>query len=72
MTNQRDPAAQRFWTIQAVRILGAAFAVAGLYVLGRPDSGLPGWAGILLLLNGLIDMLIIPRLLVRRWRSPAE
>lgn len=70
-----DPAAARFWTIQAVRLSGVAMVVVGLLVqAGRIEAlrEVPPLAGYVLIGVGLIDVFVAPTLLARRWRSPPE
>ena len=65
----RDPAKPRFIAIQALRWSGAAMVMFGLLIVyGRID--LPEAAGYALTVVGLIDALIMPTVLARRWRSP--
>ncbi len=63
-------ARSRFFVIGAVRLAGAvtiALAVAITY--GRID-GVPGEVGYGLLVLGVIEMIVLPQLLVARWKSP--
>lgn len=64
-----DPAKQRFFVIQAVRWAGVIMVLLGLLVLRGEIAWHPavGWV---LLANGLLDVLVVPGLLARRWRSP--
>lgn len=65
---QNDPARRRFITIQAVRLAGVAFVVLGMLIVsGRIPW--PVWLGYLLLVNGLVDVFIIPLRLARKWRT---
>lgn len=66
-----DLAKKRFITIQMVRLLGAAMTVVGLMVIARRLDW-PLAVGYLLLLNGLFDVLFVPILLAKRWKSPKE
>lgn len=64
-----DPAPRRFFTIQAVRLAGVAFVVLGMMIVaGRIPW--PAWLGYLLLINGLVDVFVIPLRLARKWRTP--
>lgn len=63
------PAKARFIVIQLMRWAGAAIAVFGLLVIYRKVD-LPQEAGYVLFLVGLLDALIMPTLLARRWKSP--
>jgi hypothetical protein len=65
----RDPAKRRFMAIQAMRFAGAALVIVGLLVIERRID-LPRQAGYVLLLVGLIDALVMPTVLARRWKSP--
>ena len=70
---QPDPAAARWFTIQAVRLLGVACVVVGLLdTAGKFPlfDGLPEWVGYLLIANGLFDVFVVPAMMARRWRSP--
>ncbi|QQN74806.1 hypothetical protein [Croceicoccus sp. YJ47] len=67
-----DPAARRFFVIQAVRVAGVVVAVWGLSAsYGRAPwlGGAPAWVGALVLAAGTAVALIGPRLLARKWRS---
>ncbi|WP_395390736.1 hypothetical protein WBP07_09410 [Novosphingobium sp. BL-8A] len=64
----KDPARNRWITIQLVRIFGVACVVAGL-AIGSNKLQWPLWLGYLLIANGMIDVFVIPRLLARKWRS---
>jgi len=67
----RDEAEKRFWTINMVRLMGVAFVIVGLMMAtGRVLPQVPSWVGYILLANGLVDVLVIPAILARKWRSP--
>ena len=66
-----DPAKGRYFIIQAVRWAGVAQVLLGIAVMvGKLDW--PPLAGWFLAANGLVDVVAIPQLLARRWRSPKE
>ncbi|VWX47011.1 hypothetical protein [Novosphingobium sp. 9U] len=68
-----DPARGRFFTIQAVRLAGVAFVVVGMLIASHRialPGRLPSWLGYLLIVNGLVDVFVIPVRLARKWRSP--
>ncbi|WAC24507.1 hypothetical protein [Blastomonas sp. SL216] len=70
MSPEEQRARSRFFTIGAVRLAGAvtiALAVAITY--GR-ISGVPNAFGYALLLVGILEMVIVPQILVKRWKSP--
>ncbi len=68
----KNPVAARFWTLQFVRLLGMASAFAGLVVMAGRFADVPKWLGALLLLNGMFDILFLPKLLARKWRTPGS
>ncbi|MCW1427734.1 hypothetical protein [Novosphingobium sp. JCM 18896] len=64
-----DRARNRFIVIQAMRWIGTALALVGLLVINRKID-LPIEAGYALFVIGLLDALVMPTLLARRWKSP--
>lgn len=70
MTAEDSKARTRFFIIGIVRLAGAltiALAVAISY--GKVD-GAPPVLGYGLLLIGVVEMLMVPQMLVRRWKTP--
>ncbi|MDG2002531.1 MAG: hypothetical protein P8J20_04300 [Novosphingobium sp.] len=66
-----DPAKSRFFMLQALRWSGLAMVLVGLLVLnGKID--LPDIFGGALVVVGLLDALIMPTILARRWKSPRQ
>lgn len=65
----QDPARRRYIAILAMRWAGLALVVFGLLVIYRRID-LPKEAGYVLFLVGIVDALIMPSVLARRWRSP--
>ena len=59
----------RFLVINLCRITGAVMLVVGLAVIAREAFGLPKAAGYLLFLVGMLDFLLVPVLLSKRWKS---
>lgn len=73
MSDAPDPAMGRFMIIQAMRLIGALLALAGIAVLTRRIAaldGLPELAGYAFLAVGLVEFLVVPQVLARKWRSP--
>jgi hypothetical protein len=67
-------AKKRFFALSSMRLMGALFILAG-FVLIRGGFELAGqptdrWIGVAVVLVGVFDFAIMPRLLARRWRSP--
>lgn len=65
-----DPARTRFFMIALTRLVGIGFLFLGVFATSSPKSDLPEWIGYLALAAGVLGMLIVPRLLANRWRSP--
>jgi len=63
-------ARNRFFAIGALRLTGVAMLVVGLMAVSGRIAAIPPVAGYILVLIGLADFLIVPRVLARRWRSP--
>lgn len=63
-----DPAARRFWLLQAVRLSGIGLAALGaLIVAGR--IALPSALGIVLIVAGAFEVFLLPAILARKWKS---
>lgn len=70
MTPEDETKAQyRFLVINICRITGAVMLVVGLAVIARGVFGLPKAAGYLLFLVGMVDFLLVPVFLSKRWKS---
>jgi hypothetical protein len=59
---------QGFLILQVMRISGIAFAFFGLAVIGQRIL-LPPPLGYALLAIGMVEALVVPTLLARKWRS---
>lgn len=69
--NEDDARARnRYFVIAFARLAGAALAVLGLVAVAGRIDWLPPIAGIVLMITGLIELAIVPRLLARAWRTP--
>lgn len=63
-----DPAARRFWLLQAVRLSGIGLAALGaLIVAGR--IALPSALGMVLIVTGAFEVFLLPAIIARRWKS---
>lgn len=70
MTPEEETKAQyRFLVINICRITGAIMLVIGLAVIAREAFGLPKAAGYVLFAFGLLDFLLVPVFLSKRWKS---
>jgi hypothetical protein len=70
MTPEEETKAQyRFLVINICRITGAIMLVIGLAVIAREAFGLPKAAGYVLFLFGMLDFLLVPVFLAKRWKS---
>lgn len=69
-----DPAAGRFFALQAVRLSGAVMVLLGVMIgTGRAPSflgGAPQEVGFVLAVLGMVEFFYVPRLLARKWRTP--
>lgn len=59
---------QRFMLINAMRVAGVLMILAGIAVFNAVLP-LPHWAGVLLLVLGMIETFITPTLLARMWST---
>ena len=66
---QNDPAAARFFALQAIRLSGLVMAVFGALILGKVVD-LPQAVGYVLLVLGGLDFFVVPTLLAKKWKSP--
>jgi hypothetical protein len=68
-----DQAKARFLTIQMVRLAGYILMFIGVTIYaGKLPLALPRWSGIALGLFGLAQTLILPMVLIKKWRSPPQ
>ncbi len=64
----RDPAAAKFWTLQAIRLAGILTAMAG--AAGAAEKlAMPQWAAGLLLAAGVGIYFGLPVALARKWKA---
>ncbi len=63
-------ARDRFAIITGMRLGGVALMLLGLWmILGGSLGGNYGFGGVLFVI-GLVETILVPRLLARRWRTP--
>lgn len=69
MTEDEARARTRFMVIQIVRLTGLGLFLFGLLTIaGRVE--LPAAAGYVLAVVGMAEMLVVPLILSRKWKSP--
>ena len=69
MADADDKARNRYFIIQALRIVGVAMVVAGIAMVRGKFGGEP-LVGYVLIVIGLLDTFGTPVLLARKWRTP--
>ena len=62
----------RFLVINLCRIIGAILLVLSLAVIARETFGIPKAAGYLLFLVGMLNFLLVPVFLSKRWKSKPD
>jgi len=72
MSDSDDRARTRYFTLVAVRLIGAAGAVFGLVLLGRAIDLPTRLLGAAIVLSALAMIALVPRALAHRWRTPPE
>ncbi len=70
MTEDNDPARARFFALGLIRLFGVASAFLGVAVIAKRWIEPAEIVGGILLLNGAIDVLVIPAILAKKWRTP--
>jgi hypothetical protein len=65
-----DPARARFFTLGLIRLGGVAIAFLGVAIIAKRLVEPAEIIGGLLLFIAAIDVLVVPLLLVKRWRTP--
>ena len=69
MNDNEALAKKRFLAISLVRLSGGVFLTLGLFILGGKFD-LPPAAGWAFTVIGLIDLLVAPVFLARKWKTP--
>jgi hypothetical protein len=62
----------RFLVINLCRITGAVLLVVGLAVIAREAFGIPKAAGYVLFLVGMLNFLLVPVFLAKKWKSKPD
>ena len=71
MSETTDPAKARFFMLGLIRLGGVALAFLGLAVIAKRLVEPAEIIGGILLFIAVIDVLVVPFLLVKRWRTPS-
>lgn len=69
--NRKDPAKARFIAITLIRMSGAVFVLLGLLITEQRIA-LPWAVGLILTLVGFFDVFVMPKILARKWKTPAK
>jgi drug/metabolite transporter (DMT)-like permease len=67
-----DQAKRRFFVLSLLRLCGVALAFLGVAIIAKRWIEPADIVGAALILIGAVDVLVLPRLLARRWRTPPE
>ena len=70
MTDEAD-AKTRFFILSAIRLLSMALILVGLLIVAG-KLGIPKPAGYFFTAFGLLELLLLPPFLARKWKSPGE
>ena len=70
MTPKPDPARARFLILNLVRLGGVALAFVAVSIMAKHWVEPAELIGGVLLVAAAVDVLFVPRLLARRWRTP--
>ena len=69
--NEADKLARnRFLAMSLLRIAGALLMMIGMVIAAGRFESMPRAAGVLLVIVGALDFALVPKLLVRRWKTP--
>jgi hypothetical protein len=65
-----DPARARFFTLGLIRLGGVAFAFLGVAIIAKRLVEPAEVIGGILLFIAALDVLVVPVILAKRWRTP--
>ena len=71
MNEKELDARTRFLIIGAMRIAGVAMVLVGALIVRGVIPGY-AWAGVVIILVGLVDTFVVPQMLARKWRTPPQ
>ena len=66
----QDPARNRFFVLTLLRLGGVALAFLGVAIVAKRLVEPAEIVGGVVLALGILDVMILPRMLARRWRTP--
>ena len=70
MTDTPDPARARFFTLGLIRLGGVALALLGVSIIAKRWIEPAEIIGGVLMFVAAVDVLVVPVLLAKRWRTP--
>ena len=70
MTDPPDPARARFLTLGLIRLGGVALAFLGVSIIAKRWIEPAEIIGGVLMFVAAVDVLVVPVLLAKRWRTP--
>ncbi len=72
MTDASDPAKARFFALGLIRLCGVAIAFLGVAIIAKRLIEPAEIIGGALIFIAAVDVLIVPVLLAKRWRTPPK
>ncbi|HTI31757.1 MAG TPA: hypothetical protein VL405_06460 [Sphingomonas sp.] len=63
-----DEAKRRFFALSAIRFCGLALALLGVWIVSKRSIEPADVIGYLLIAAGAFDVIVLPPLLIRRWK----
>lgn len=74
MTSQEKDiqARNRYFVISFARLAGVLMAVMGVVISAGRIEGIAPAIGYVIAVIGLVDMVVVPRMLARKWRTPPQ
>ena len=72
MSETTDPAKARFFALGLIRLGGVALVFLGVAVIAKRLVEPAEIIGGVLLFIAAVDVLVVPFLLVKKWRTPTE
>jgi hypothetical protein len=70
--NDPDLAKKRFFTLGLIRLTGVALAFLGIAIIAKRLIEPAEIVGGVLIALGIVDVMVVPLLLVKRWRTPQK